>query len=79
MNEIESRVQMLEYRADLTDQRLARMEDKLDRMAETLARIEGRLSDMPTRSFVMLTVVAIVGLVIAAIAVAPFLRMPIHP
>jgi hypothetical protein len=71
MNEIERRVQMLEHRADLTDQRLGRIEDKLDRMSETLARIEGRLSDMPTRSFVLLTVVAIV--------VAPFLRMPVGP
>jgi uncharacterized membrane protein YczE len=64
-------------------QRVAKLESDvgeikavLGRLDPMMIRINEKLNHLPTKSFVVTTVVAIVGLVIAAIAVAPYLRTP---
>lgn len=65
------------------EQRIQRLEHSMDQIKDTLADIKAELAGiraelkhLPTRGFVISTVIAIVGLVIAAIAVAPYLRVP---
>lgn len=61
--------------------RVARLEEDMKEVKQVLGRLEPmlirmdeRLNHLPDKTFVVTTVVAIVGLVMAAIVLAPYLR-----
>jgi uncharacterized protein YacL len=45
--------------------------------SDSVTALQEQMKALPSKTFVITTVVAIVGLVIAAIAAAPYLRTPI--
>jgi len=82
----------MERRVSDLERRSERIETKLDQLGDQLTHIQARLEQMPTardlesirakvdhlpgKSFLISTVVGIVGLVVAAIALAPYVRVP---
>lgn len=68
--DMDARVAKLEQ--DMSEVRAA-----LGRIEPLLIRIDERLNHLPSKGFVIGTTIAIVSLVVAAIAAAPYLRVPV--
>lgn len=81
--DMEQRVEQLESDMGQVKQSLARIEGRLDEKLPNLATkadvsdLRADIRHLPGKTFVITTVISIVGLVIAAIALAPYLRVPI--
>lgn len=58
---------------------IIRIDERLGHVASSasVAALQEQMKALPSKGFVITTVVAIVGLVIAAIAAAPYLRTPV--
>ena len=65
----------METRVARLEEDMADVKAALGRIEPLLIRIDERLNHLPGKGFVVTTVVGIVALVIAAIALAPYLRV----
>lgn len=69
LDEMETRVKMLEYRADQTEKLLVRMDAKLDVLGRDVSEVKGKLSAMPSTW-------QMVGLIVAmAVAIFTVVRV----
>lgn len=66
----------MERRVEDLERRIDRVEAKLDTIIDSLSEVRAEIRHLPGKTFVITVVVSIVGLVIAAIALAPYLRVP---